>query len=51
MQQAEANLDPAALAARFPTDFTWGFGASAYQIEGAANRTAAAPPSGTPSPA
>ncbi len=37
MQQAEANLDPTALAARFPADFTWGFGASAYQIEGAAS--------------
>jgi beta-glucosidase len=26
---------PAALAGRFPTDFSWGFAASAYQIEGA----------------
>ncbi len=36
MQQDDFELDPAALAARFPTAFTWGFGASAYQIEGAA---------------
>ena len=28
--------DVDALAARFPADFTWGFAASAYQIEGAA---------------
>ena len=30
------ELDPAAVAARFPADFGWGFAASAYQIEGAA---------------
>jgi beta-glucosidase len=30
------DLDPAALGARFPKDFAWGFAASAYQIEGAA---------------
>ena len=30
------DLDPTALAGRFPADFTWGFAASAYQIEGAA---------------
>jgi beta-glucosidase len=33
---AELDLDPGALAARFPKDFQWGFAASAYQIEGAA---------------
>jgi beta-glucosidase len=33
--QAE-DIDTGALAARFPPDFTWGFAASAYQIEGAA---------------
>jgi beta-glucosidase len=30
------DVDPSALAGRFPTDFAWGFAASAYQIEGAA---------------
>ena len=29
------EFDPAALGSRFPSDFTWGFAASAYQIEGA----------------
>jgi len=33
---AEPDLDPGVLAARFPSDFVWGFAASAYQIEGAA---------------
>jgi beta-galactosidase len=32
---AEPDLDPGALAARFPTGFVWGFAASAYQMEGA----------------
>ena len=36
MTNAELELDPAALAGRFPTGFAWGFAASAYQIEGAA---------------
>jgi beta-glucosidase len=31
------ETDPAALARPFPPDFTWGFAASAYQIEGAAH--------------
>ena len=31
------ETDPARLAEPFPTDFTWGFAASAYQIEGAAD--------------
>jgi len=30
------DTDPARLARTFPTDFAWGFAASAYQIEGAA---------------
>src|SRR4026209_2129822 len=29
------DFDPAALGSRFPSDFNWGFAASAYQIEGA----------------
>ncbi|MFL5708173.1 MAG: GH1 family beta-glucosidase [Chloroflexota bacterium] len=33
---ASFDSDPGSLAGRFPTDFTWGFAASAYQIEGAA---------------
>jgi beta-glucosidase len=36
MTNAPTDLDPAALGARFPGDFAWGFAASAYQIEGAA---------------
>ena len=33
---AHVRHDPARLAERFPADFSWGFAASAYQIEGAA---------------
>ena len=36
MTNTELDLDPGALAGRFPTGFAWGFAASAYQIEGAA---------------
>lgn len=36
MTAPELDLDPAALAGRFPPRFAWGFASSAYQIEGAA---------------
>ena len=36
MTDAERDLDPARLAARFPKGFGWGIAASAYQVEGAA---------------
>jgi beta-glucosidase len=39
----EPNLEPTAIAARFPADFQWGFAASAYQIEGAANEDGRGP--------
>ncbi len=37
MATPETNPDPNAIAAGFPTGFGWGFAASAYQIEGAAD--------------
>jgi beta-glucosidase len=37
------QLDTAALAERFPADFTWGFAASAYQIEGAVSEDGRGP--------
>ncbi|HEY8237842.1 MAG TPA: GH1 family beta-glucosidase [Candidatus Limnocylindrales bacterium] len=36
MTDAALDLDPGALAGRFPAGFGWGFASSAYQIEGAA---------------
>src|SRR6185503_12148433 len=36
MTNAAIDLDPRTAAARFPKGFTWGFAASAYQVEGAA---------------
>ena len=32
----ELDTDPVRLGERFPADFTWGFAASGYQVEGAA---------------
>ena len=37
------TFDPVALGARFPADFSWGFAASAYQIEGAASEDGRGP--------
>jgi len=37
------EIDTGALAQRFPSDFTWGFAASAYQIEGAAQEDGRGP--------
>ena len=43
MTNAVPDLDPVALAGRFPADFSWGFAASAYQIEGAAGEDGRGP--------
>ena len=45
------ETDPIRLAGPFPADFTWGFAASSYQIEGATPRTVEGRRSGTRSPA
>src|SRR4029077_15251159 len=37
------DTDPARLGQSFPADFTWGFAASAYQIEGAATEDGRGP--------
>jgi beta-glucosidase len=42
-ERPEALPDPVALGARFPADFSWGFAASAYQIEGAATEDGRGP--------
>jgi beta-glucosidase len=39
----EFDTDPSRLAQPFPPDFTWGFAASAYQIEGAATEDGRGP--------
>jgi len=43
MTDIEFDTNPEALAQRFPKDFTWGFAASAYQIEGAASEDGRGP--------
>ena len=43
MSDIEHDTNPETLAARFPKDFTWGFAASAYQIEGAAREDGRGP--------
>ncbi len=39
----EGVSDPTTIAARFPSDFAWGFAASAYQVEGAAGEDGRGP--------
>ena len=43
MSTRAPELDPAAIGQRFPKGFDWGFAASAYQIEGAADQDGRGP--------